>query len=143
MKQKGPLVQVDLDQESRQVAPLSFEVIIYQGSSPGYTYSPQRFVFIGESDQVSVGFNNTYMRYQDLFDRLGPHQASFYKEDQDKFNEAPSRMPFPVWDISGAAPNIDQKSASFKAFLDSPSKGWAQRDAQMFAFTCRISGTEG
>lgn len=135
MKSKRPFVQFD-KQTTLQDASLSFEVIIYQGRSPGYTNSPQRFVFIGESDQVTGGFNNTYMRYEDLVDRLGPNQLTFYEGDQDRLKTTPRQLPFPVWDMSGLAPNIDSKYESFKTFLDSHSKGWDPKEAQMFAFTC-------
>ena len=104
---------------------MTFEIIIYQGSSPSDTNSPQVLVFIGESDEVFGGFNNTYMntcmRYQDLVDRLGPNQASFYKGDQDRFNATPSQLRFPAWDMSGGAPNFGLKYESFKAFQNSPS----------------------
>ena len=65
------------------------------------------------------------MRYQDLVDRLGPNQAGFYEEDKDRFNATPSQLPFPVWDMSEEAPNLDLKYKSFKASLDRPSTGWA------------------
>ena len=65
--------------------------------------------------------NNTYMRYQDLVDRLGPNQAGFYEGDQDRFNATPSQLLYLVWDMSGEAPNFGLKYESFKAFLDSPS----------------------
>lgn len=81
---------------------IKLKVILYKTNTQGY--ESERFVYIPDTDSsfVTTVNRNSYIRVQDVINRLGPSCQEVYKKDKEMHKKNPPQLPFCAWKQDGS-----------------------------------------
>ena len=92
---------------------IRLNIILYKTKTPGYEL--QRFVYIPKADSSYVSDVNqdSYIRDQDVIDRLGTSCRAVYAKDKDFHKKNPPQLRFCAWNKDGVLIQAENKMGDY------------------------------